>query len=367
MSTDAWLTVVHAARSAVLRRLVREAGGAAALLALPDRSLAAGGADPQSLERLRHPDPAAIAAVARWLERPGRALVTIDSEHYPERLAATDDPPIALFVAGQSPGRLAGPQLAIVGSRNATRGGRETAAGFARHLGERGLTITSGLAAGIDAAAHEGALGSVGGTIAVFGCGLDTVFPREHLPLAKRIVADGGLLVSEYPPGVPPLAHQFPARNRIIAGLSVGTLVVEAGRRSGALNTARHANESGREVFAVPGSIHNPVAKGCHALIRSGAKLVEEGSDILSELAAQLELALAEPPPAAPGGPVPSALEGDDDYRNLLNALEFEPASIGLLADRSGLTAAEVSSMLLVLELDGLVEALPGGRYCRLK
>jgi DNA processing protein len=199
--------------------------------------------------------------------------------------------------------------------------------------------------------------------VAVFGCGIDVVFPRTHRQLAGDVAA-GGLLVSEYPPGVPPLAHQFPERNRIIAGLSVGTLVVEASRRSGSLITARLAGEFGREVFAIPGSIHNTLSRGCHALIRQGAKLVEEGGDVLVELAPLLQL------PEAPEGAVDASEEAglldDSAYRNLLNQLEFRPTPIADLAARGGLTTAELSSMLLVLELEGFVEALPGGRYCRL-
>jgi DNA processing protein len=245
-------------------------------------------------------------------------------------------------------------------------------------MAERGLTITSGLAAGIDEAGHRGAVATVGGTVAVLGCGIDVVFPRSNARLALDIAARG-VLVSEYPPGVPPNPWQFPARNRIIAGLSLGVLVVEAGGRSGALITAKAALESGREVFAIPGSIHNPLSRGCHRLIRQGAKLVEEAADVLVELQPLLELEL-EAPPGAVGPPgradgdssvPPGAAEGspagrDPAYARLLEALEYEPAGMAELASRSGLTTAELSSMLLILELEGFVEALPGGRYCRL-
>src|SRR5690606_26794527 len=289
-------------------------------------------------------------------------LIVHGSPEFPPRLAETDDPPLALWVDGARADLLRGPQIAIVGSRNATRSGRETALRLAEYLSRSGLTITSGLATGIDAAGHEGALAGTSGTIAVLGCGIDVVYPRHHAGLAARIRADG-ILVSEYPPGTPPIAHQFPERNRIIAGLALGTLVVEAGRRSGALITARRATDYGREVFAIPGSIHNPVARGCHWLIRQGAKLVEAGADVLVELAPQLDFE-TQPPHPEPAPGVKSSLLDDEAYRNVLNHLEFEPIPFAELASRCGLTTAELSTMLLLLELDGLVEALPGGRYC---
>jgi DNA processing protein len=229
------------------------------------------------------------------------------------------------------------------------------------------LCITSGLATGIDGASHRGALGEVGGTIAVLGCGIDVIFPRAHSQLTAEI-ATRGLLVSEYAPGVTPQKYFFPARNRIIAGLSLGTLVVEATRRSGSLITARFAMDCGREVFAIPGSIHNPLARGCHWLIRQGAKLVEEASDILIELAPQLAACgvTVTPPPAAAPQARETPLLADASYRTLLNALDFSPTAIAELSARVNLTTAELSSMLLLLELEGFVEALPGGRYARL-
>jgi DNA processing protein len=294
--------------------------------------------------------------------------VTFASPHYPQRLAELADAPLALWVEGPSLELLATPQLAIVGSRSPTRTGRETAEQFARYLARCGLCITSGLATGIDGASHRGALHEVGGTIAVLGCGIDVVYPRAHAALAAEIKAHG-LLVAEYAPGVGPQKYFFPQRNRIIAGLALGTLVVEATRRSGSLITARHAMDNGREVFAIPGSIHNPLARGCHLLIRQGAKLVEEAADVLVELAPQLEAAgvtIEAPPPAAQEAAGDASLTNDPSYRNLLAALDFSPAPIGELAARVQLTTAELSSMLLVLELEGLVEALPGGRYARL-
>jgi DNA processing protein len=229
------------------------------------------------------------------------------------------------------------------------------------------LTITSGLATRIDGASHRGAVAALGGTIAVLGGGLDAIFPRVHAPLAAEIAARG-LLVSEYAPGVEPQRLFFPQRNRIIAGLSLGTLVVEATRRSGSLITAGFAMDFGREVLAIPGSIHNPLARGCHHLIRQGAKLVEEAADILVELAPQLRadgIALASPEPSATAADA-TPLKTDPSYQNLLNALDFSPTPVADLSARANLTTAEVSSMLLMLELEGLVEALPGGRYSRL-
>ena len=260
---------------------------------------------------------------------------------------------------------LSEPQLAMVGSRNPTAGGRATAREFAARFARVGLSITSGLALGIDAACHEGALDAEGVTIAVLGHGLDSVYPREHQHLASRI-AGSGALVSEFAPGTPPLHHHFPRRNRIIAGLSHGTLVVEAAQDSGSLITARLAGAAGREVFAVPGSIHNPLARGCHELIRQGAKLVEGIEDVLAELKISLcHQLLAQPQVAPPQTPAaPPAL--DKAYKILLDALAFEPASVDSLIERTGMNSESIASMLLILELDGHVAPHPGGRYSRM-
>ncbi len=365
---DDWLALLDAARGeAGWRQLLTAAGSPGAVLRSSDRRLTEAGLKPASIERLRKPSAETLAAWRAWLAQPGHGLIPLGAAGYPPRLAATPHPPLALWVDGARPELLAGPQVAVVGSRNATAGGRRTAERFGRFLGKSGLTVTSGLAAGIDAASHRGALGTAGGTVAVLGCGIDGVFPRENEALARAIAAEG-LLVSEYPPGVPPRAAQFPARNRIIAGLALGTLVVEAGRRSGALITAARARDYGREVFAIPGSIHNPLARGCHGLIKQGAKLVEEGADILVELAGLIELpeAAAEALAAGAEGGPPAAAPPDPAYAALLEALGYAPAGMGELVQRSGLTAGEVSSMLLILELEGFVEALPGGRYSRL-
>jgi DNA processing protein len=366
MANLAWLKLVYAAQAD--RRpwlgMLRQAGGAAALDALPGHALAALGLPPEAVERFKSPDHAQLAQWQRWLEHPRHALVALDDPRYPRLLAETPDPPFALWLAGARMDLLGAPQLAIVGSRNPTGSGRETAEQFARYLSERGLTITSGLAVGIDGASHRGALHAAGGTVAVLGSGIDVIFPRAHEELAAQII-EHGLLASEYAPGVAPQKFFFPLRNRIIAGLSVGTLVVEAARHSGSLITARRATDYGREVFAVPGSIHNPVARGCHALLREGAKLVEEAADVLVELAPLLQITNVETITAAKDARRDPPIE-DPAYANLLKHVDFAPTTIATLIARVGLTAAEVSSMLLVLELEGFVEALPGGRYARL-
>ena len=369
MATDAWLTLLAAAgapASAPWLAALKACGTADALVASPPRALLEHGLPEEAAARLKSPDPAALARAREWLASARHHLVTYAGEHYPPLLAQISDAPLALWVEGEKLGLLAGPQLAIVGSRNPTRGGRDNAEQFARYLAARGLTITSGLALGIDGAGHRGALAEIGGTIAVLGGGLDAIYPRQHADLAAAI-AERGLLVSEYAPGVEPHRAHFPQRNRIIAGLSLGTLVVEATRRSGSLITARLAADYGREVFAIPGSIHNPLARGCHFLIRGGAKLVEEAADVLVELAPQLKVDVATIARGSEQSPSANAIDDDPEYRNLLNLLGFDPRSIADLAAGSGLTAAELSSMLLVLELEGLVEALPGGRYSRLR
>jgi DNA processing protein len=253
------------------------------------------------------------------------------------------------------------PQLAIVGSRNPSAGGQETAHAFAAHLASVGLTITSGLALGIDAASHAGALDSSGTTVAVMGTGLDRVYPARHRELAHEIVSGGGALVAEFPVGTGPRPENFPRRNRIISGLSLGTLVVEAAPRSGSLTTARHAVEQGREVFAIPGSIHNPLARGCHALIRQGAKLVETAADVLEELGVFIEHA----PQTSSPLPAASPDTPSSEQSQLLDYMGFDIITIDQLVARSGLTAAAVSSMLLILELDGRVVSQAGGRYVR--
>ena len=300
-----------------------------------------------------------------WLEEPGCHLVPQDSPHYPELLQRLPDAPLALFVRGD-PALLKTPQIAMVGSRNPTRGGLQTAHDFAAHFARQGITVTSGLALGIDRAAHEGALASGGPTLAVAATGLDRVYPATNRELA-RAITENGALVSEFPPGTAPRAGHFPRRNRIISGLSLGVLVVEATLRSGSLITARLAGEQGREVFAIPGSIHNPLARGCHRLIREGAKLVEKADDVLEELAPQLQPWLEEATGEEKAGetPVTEADTTDSDYQNLLDAMGFDPVSTDMLVARTGLPPEAVSSMLLLLELEGRVSSVPGGLFTR--
>ena len=318
---------------------------------------------PEALEAL-------LETTWQWLQAdagPARAIVTLGDAAYPPALLATEDPPLLLYLLGaprfvHAPGPFAPPRcLAMVGSRNPTAQGADNARQFARTLRAAGLCIVSGLALRVDAAAHEGALldapdPATPATIAVVGTGLDRVYPRANKELAHRI-ARHGLLVSEYPLGTPPLPANFPKRNRIISGLSQGTLVVEAALQSGSLITARMAAEQGREVFAIPGSIHAPQSRGCHALLRQGAKLVESAEDVLEEL----RLPAAAPAPAgdAPDATTPAQQE-------VLQALGFDPLGLDALVARTGLDAATLQVRLLELELDGRVARLPGGLFQRL-
>jgi DNA processing protein len=300
----------------------------------------------------------AVRAAERWLSLDAsHALVTLADEDYPPMLLATADPPPVLFAAGRRE-LLARPALAVVGSRSATQQGAATAEAFAQHLARAGLTVVSGLALGIDAAAHRGALkaideGADASTIAVLGTGVDVVYPASNRGLFEAI-RSRGLLLSEFALGTPGIAHNFPRRNRIIGGLARGVLVVEAALRSGSLITARLAAEAGREVFAIPGSIHSPTARGCHRLIKDGAKLVESAQDILDELHIDFKAVDSRAPrPAA--------------HRALLQALGFDPVDLDTLAVRTGRDAGSLAAELLELELAQDVERLPGNRYQRLR
>ena len=294
-----------------------------------------------------------------WLEKAGNRIIRSDSEDFPELLQGIPGPPTLLYTVGNADA-LHLPALSIVGSRNPTRGGRENAYEFAKHLGQAGFCIVSGLAQGIDRAAHEGALDAGAMTVAFLGHGIDRVYPAANRDLAHRISQNGALL-SEYPLGSPPRREHFPQRNRLISGLGLGTLVVEAARRSGSLITARLAGEQGREVFAIPGSIHNPLSRGCHQLIKQGAKLVESADDIVSELGALTGYLMQNEAQIRDGK---SEIDVHDaDYDILLNSLSFDPASADELAENSGLTIDQVSSMLLILELEEQIEALSGGKY----
>jgi DNA processing protein len=320
--------------------------------------------EPKLTERQRSmlftPDERQLASDLRWLETSGASVLAFGSPGFPALLARIRRAPAALYVLGD-PAVLHEPQLAMVGARKATPAGIRNAHDFAQEFARLGLTVTSGLALGIDGASHEGALDGGGPTVAVCGNGLDIVYPREHRALAARI-RERGALVSEFAPGTEPLPDHFPRRNRILSGLAHGTLVVEAGLRSGSLDTANHAVDQGRDVFAIPGSIHNPVARGCHKLIRQGAKLVEDVRDVLAEL----KISLQSQPHAVAATPSAQARALDKEYEMLLDAVGFEPASIDALVERTGLPSDSIASMLLILELDGRVAPYTGGRYCRL-
>ncbi|ALN55711.1 DNA protecting protein DprA [Lysobacter enzymogenes] len=384
--------------SAARRALLDACGGAAAALAAGPSAWSQAALSTAQVARLRAPTGEAFWREAGWtddadrrlldwLARPDRQLIAWTDPDYPALLRRAPNPPLALFVAGE-PGLLWHPAVAVVGSRSPTPAGSGNAAGFARALARSGLAVTSGLAAGIDATAHRAALDAGGLTVAVLGTGPDLAYPRRHADLLARIAAEGAV-ASEYPPGTQARPAHFPARNRIVAGLSLGTLVVEAAERSGALITARLAAECGREVFAVPGSIHNPLARGCHRLIREGAGLVESAAEVAAalapvaaELADGLRRRLGAPidgghaaviqagqdgsgPVSGDADPAPAQTDfADPDYQSLWNALGFDPTGMDELVHRTGLTTAELSSMLLVMELEGRVAA-QHGRYFR--
>ena len=356
--------------AAPLRGLVERHGNAAAALDRPDSEWRAAGADADALSVLRTRGGSLAQTDATWLAHADHRLIGWDDADYPALLRRIPSPPPALFVAGDA-NLLWNPQIAVVGSRSATAGGIDNARDFSRALIAAGLTITSGMAEGVDAAAHIAALDANAPTVAVVGTGTDVVYPRRHEKLAARI-REHGAIVSEFLPGTDARPEHFPRRNRVIAGLALGTLVIEAAERSGALITARLAGEAGREVFAVPGSIHNPLARGCHRLIRQGAALVEDAREVVAALApvaAELADALRARLCEADGGATvaglaPTVDNPDPEQRRVLDALGHDPVAIDQLAQRTGLTVAELSSMLLVMELQGLVSAAHG-RYAR--
>lgn len=352
---EQWLGLIHAGSLSlrVVNRFVQTRWPGRTLPELGPEAIS------QCLDRLLatlpEPDRGAIHADLRWLEQDGdRYLLPITDRRYPWLLREIPDPPLALYVNGD-PGCLNLPCLSIVGSRNPTPQGRETAKSFGRHLAEMGFTVVSGLARGIDGCAHRGAL-EAGATVAVCAHGLDTVYPGSHRLLAAAM-AQRSALVSEFPIGAVPRRHHFPQRNRIISGMSIGTLVVEAGIKSGSLITANLAGEQNREVFAVPGSINAPQSRGCHELIRRGVTLVESIDDILRETGHFRGERPRAASTAAPGAP--------HAHARFLEHMGYAPCTRDELVKRSGLTPAEVSSMLLVLELEGCVELCPGGTYVR--
>lgn len=341
--------------------LLQRFGSARAVARADARQLRAAGTAPAALRALREPDAGALTRCTRWCEQPGNRLLTWNCSDYPVLLREIPDPPVVLFVRG-APGALALPQLALVGSRNASPAGREIARQFAATLGRAGFCITSGMARGIDAAAHAGALSVGAATVAVWGTGPDVIYPLQHARLAEKICGSGAI-VTEFPPGSGPRRRNFPRRNRLISGLAVGVIVFEAGERSGALITARLAASQGREVFAIPGSILDPRASGCHRLIRDGATLVDSPQSVVTELrsllghcAQAVEQNVSGRVANGPDTLEPGAAE-------LLAAMGWTPVGAEQLARWTGLTAAELSSMLLTLELSGRVTRLANGQY----
>lgn len=359
----AWLLIAHAPGIGprTVNRLMDGFGDPRSVLDADSGQLRAAGVRADAVQSLRSPPTQIADAALAWAEQDGASILTREDARYPQLLRELDDSPVVLYVRGD-PSVLSDPQLALVGSRNPTPACRDTTRELARHLAACGLTITSGLAIGVDGAAHEGALES-GRTVAVLGTGPDRVYPAAHRDLARRIACQGAL-VTEFPPGSGPRGENFPRRNRIISGLSLGTLVTEAALRSGSLITARYAVEQGREVFAIPGSIHNPLARGCHALIRDGAKLVETAQHVLEELVSVLG-PFTETAQASVGNGTRGKDGLDADYRRLLDAMGHDPVAQDELIRRTSFPAQNVSSMLLLLELEGYVSSHPGGRYCR--
>lgn len=354
--------------------LLEHLGGIDGLAHASAEQLRRAGLEEETISALKRPDEALLEGDLEWLSAPSHHLLTWDNSRFPPLLKDIPSPPAALYVDGD-PDILWQPQLAVIGSRNPTAGGKDNARDFAHELARRGMTITSGLAAGIDSVAHTAALDAGKPTIAVMGTGLDRIYPASSHDLALRI-REHGVLVSEFPPGTGAKRSHFPSRNRIISGLSLGVLVIEAGLRSGTLITARMAGNQGRDVFALPGSIHNPMAKGCHRLIRDGAKLVETVGEIMQELAPvagqladaiqkriELERQEAELSPVD-NKPEDPHLSGPG-YQLIWSCLGFDPKPVDRIIEQSGLTAGEVSAMLMMLELRGKVEVHPGGAYSR--
>jgi DNA processing protein len=351
-SLASWLTLtqVNGLGNEGLRRLLQAFGSPEAVLQASTAALSQYAKLAVARAIAADTDQALLTAVADWLEDPANHVITIADAIFPQSLLNTADPPLLLYVKGDLQ-LLNQPALAIVGSRNATAQGKRNAEAFAQAASDAGLCVVSGMAQGIDTAAHVGGLQGLGSSIAVVGTGLDKVYPASNRELAHRL-AQSGAIVSEFPLGTPPLAANFPRRNRIISGLSLGCLVVEASVQSGSLITARMALEQGREVFAIPGSIHSPQSRGCHQLIKQGAKLVESAQDILEELGQSIV-----------GG---SRAPQTEPQHPLLSHLGFDPVDSGTLAQRSGLTIAELSAILLQLELAGHIASLPGGLYQRI-
>jgi len=359
-----WLVVIRASGLSPLklRELLSVFGHPARIICASPDHLLASGLGQSTIDSIFRPDLLAIESDLRWLDNPDNHFVSYLDPAYPAILRQIPDPPPGLFVRGRI-NLLSNRQIAIVGSRNPSAGGRRIAMQFAESLGNNGLTITSGLALGIDSSAHVGALNVAAPTIAVLGNGLDSIYPPANLELAERIVGNNGALVSEFPQFTRPVPQNFPRRNRIISGLSLGTLVVEAAPRSGSLITARLAIEQGREVFAIPGSIHNPLSRGCHALIRDGAKLTETIEDIFEEIGQLGTLVRQSQELCADSQTRNETL--DEHSKLLLDNIGYEPVTIDLLVEETGISANLTAAALLGLELHNLIESLPGGSFIR--
>ena len=356
-----WLALLRTTRIGprTFQALIEHFGSPAAIFGADRESLVALGLGKDTVAQIKSPDWDKVEGDLRWLEAEGHHCLNLHEPAYPSLLGEIADPPPLLFVHGD-PASLACRQIAVIGSRNPSPVGEKLARDFSRALTETGFAVTSGLALGIDAAAHTGALDGGGTTVAVGGTGPDQVYPSRHLQLAESIVARGGAVVSEFPTQTPPQAANFPRRNRIISGLSLGVLVVEAALRSGSLITARLALEQGREVFALPGSINNPLARGCNALIKQGAKLVETVDDILDEFA----------PARLPPKPMPQTqatpTEPGGEWQSLLKYIAYAPTSVDTLVAATGNTPEAIASMLLLLELQGFIVSADGG-YSRIR
>jgi DNA processing protein len=361
-----WAAFVRAPAlgSLALREALSQVDSADALLGCPAARLRQLGLGESAAQYLSDPPDRDLDADLQWLQAHDAHLLPFIADDFPPQLGSLDDSPPALYVCG-SVQVLSRPQIAIVGSRHPTAAGRRFAAQMATELSRAGLVITSGLATGIDTAAHEGALAASAATVAVLGTGLDRCYPRENQALAARVRCQGSL-VSEFPPGTAPRAQHFPRRNRIIAGLAWGTVVVEAAADSGSLITARRAINQGREVFAVPGSPLNPLSSGCLELLREGATLARGAADVLEQINILMigKLHSNQIPGAAPEL-LPTGPRLDKEYEMLLDALGFEPASIDDLVDRTGLAPGPIASMMLILELQGRVETRPGAFFNR--
>jgi len=366
-SLENWLTLSHitGVGARTFHLLLETFGSVEAALNASSSQLFELTLKTETINALRHHEKTDVAADLNWLAEKDHHIITLLDERYPTQLKDLPDAPPLLYVRGD-PDYLLQPQLAMVGSRNPTAAGRNTAKEFARHLSNVGITIISGLASGIDGASHEGALQGLAGTVAVVAHGLDIVYPAQHQKLAQAI-SENGAVVSESPVGTQPLRGLFPRRNRLISAFSLGTLVVEAAQKSGSLITARCALEQNREVFAIPGSIHNPMARGCHQLIRQGAKLVESADDILEELrlpAAKNTLYPIKTNKNIHENPKDMHKTLDPDHQKLLKCLAYEPASIDELVGSSGFKAGEIASMLLILELEGMIVSQDGRYTC---